>query len=42
MALISRLLQQRHAFYRGLLAVQVLALVGLRLLEQAPRLVSVL
>jgi hypothetical protein len=42
MAVISRLLQQRHAFYRGLLAVQVLALVGLRLLEQAPRLVSVL
>jgi hypothetical protein len=42
MAVISRLLQQRHAFYRGLLAVEVLALVGLRFLEQAPRLVSVL
>ena len=41
MAVISRLLQQRHAFYRGLLAVEVLALVGLRGLEQAPRLVSV-
>jgi hypothetical protein len=41
MALISSLLQQRHAFYRGLLAVEVLALVGLRGLEQAPRLVSV-
>ena len=40
MAVISRLLQQRHAFYRGLLAVEVLALVGLRGLEQAPRLVS--
>jgi hypothetical protein len=33
-------LQQRHASYRGLLAVEVLALVGLRGLEQAPRLVS--
>jgi hypothetical protein len=41
MAFISSLLQQRHAFYRGLLAVEVLALVGLRGLEQAPRLVSV-
>ena len=40
MAVISRLLQQRHAFYRGLLAVEVLALVGLRGLEEAPRLVS--
>ena len=40
MAVINRLLQQRHAFYRGLLAVEVLALVGLRGLEQAPRLVS--
>ena len=40
MAMISRLLQQRHAFYRGLLAVEVLALVGLRGLEEAPRLVS--
>ena len=40
MAVISRLLQQRHASYRGLLAVEVLALVGLRGLEQAPRLVS--
>ena len=40
MAVISRLLQQRHAFYRGLLAVEVLALVGLRGLVEAPRLVS--
>ena len=40
MAVISHLLQQRHASYRGLLAVEVLALVGLRGLEQAPRLVS--
>ena len=37
MAMISSLLQQRHAFYRGLLAVEV---VGLRGLEEAPRLVS--
>lgn len=41
MAVLSHLLQQRHAFYRGLLAVEVLALVGLRGLQQAPRLVSV-
>lgn len=41
MALINRILQQRHAYYRGLLAVEVLALLGLRWLEQAPRLVSV-
>ena len=40
MAVINRLLQQRHAFYRGLLVVEVLALVGLRGLEEAPRLVS--
>jgi hypothetical protein len=38
---LSRLLEQRHAFYRGLLAVEVMALVGLRGLQQAPRLVSV-
>lgn len=41
MAEISRLLYQRHALYRGLLAVEVLALVGLRALQGAPRLVSV-
>jgi hypothetical protein len=41
MAVLSLLLQQRHAFYRGLLAVEVLALIGLRGLQQAPRLVSV-
>lgn len=39
--LVSRLLQQRHALYRTLLAVEVMALVGLRGLQQAPRLVSV-
>jgi len=41
MGLISRLLQQRHALYRTILAVEVMALVGLRGLQQAPRLVSV-
>jgi hypothetical protein len=41
MDVLSRLLEQRHAFYRGLLAVEVMALVGLRGLQQAPRLVSV-
>lgn len=40
-AILSRLLQQRHAVYRTLLAVEVMALVGLRGLQQAPRLVSV-
>jgi hypothetical protein len=39
--LISRLLQQRHTLYRTMLAVEVIALVGLRGLQQAPRLVSV-
>ena len=41
MDLVSRLLQQRHALYRTILAVEVMALVGLRGLQQAPRLVSV-
>lgn len=41
MSIISHLLQQRHAFFRSLLAVEVVALVGLRGLQQAPRLVSV-
>jgi hypothetical protein len=41
MAVISRLLQQRHAYYRTLLAVEVVALVSLGSLQQAPRLVSV-
>lgn len=41
-AILSGLLQQRHAFYRTLLAVEVLALVGLRGLQQAPRLVSLI
>ncbi|MCP9940890.1 hypothetical protein KBY70_00525 [Cyanobium sp. ATX 6E8] len=42
MSIVSSLLQQRHALYRGLLAVEVVALVGLRGLQQAPRLVSVM
>lgn len=37
---LNRLLQQRHSLYRGLLAVEVIALVGLRGLQEAPRLVS--
>ena len=41
MAVVSRLLQQRHAYYRALLAVEVMALVSLRGLQNAPRLVSV-
>ncbi len=40
MAELSRLIQQRHTFYRCLLAVEVISLVGLRGLQQAPRLVS--
>lgn len=42
MALLSQLLQQRHAYYRALLAVEVVGLVGLRGLQNAPRLVSVM
>lgn len=41
MAVVSRLLQQRHADCRALLAVDVIALVSLRGLQNAPRLVSV-
>lgn len=41
MALISQLLEQRHAFYRSLLAVEVIALVALPGLRHTPRLVSV-
>jgi hypothetical protein len=40
MAELNRLLQQRHSLYRWLLAVEVIALVGLRGLQEAPRLVS--
>ncbi len=42
MAVLSRLLQQRHAYYRALLAVEVIVLVSLRGLQNAPRLVSVM
>jgi hypothetical protein len=40
MALISQLLRQRHALYRSLLAVEVIALVALPGLQHTPRLVS--
>lgn len=40
MAELNHLLQQRHSLYKGLLAVEVIALVGLRGLQEAPRLVS--
>ncbi|MCP9808233.1 hypothetical protein KBY58_02145 [Cyanobium sp. HWJ4-Hawea] len=40
MAVISQLLRERHAYYRTLLAVEVLALVSLRALQHAPRLVG--
>jgi len=41
MTVVSALLRQRHNFYRVLLIVEVLALIGLRPLQQAPQLVSV-
>ena len=41
MTVVSSLLRQRHNFYRVLLIVEVLALIGLRPLQQAPQLVSV-
>lgn len=40
MAVLGQLLQQRHAYYKALLAVEVIALAGLRGLQEAPRLVS--
>ncbi len=40
MTLVHSLLRQRHNYYRGLLIVEALALIFLRLLEQAPQLVS--
>jgi hypothetical protein len=42
MGVVTRLLEQRHAYYRGLLALEVLVLIGLRGLQAAPRLVSVI
>ena len=41
MALVSRLLQQRHRYYRALLGVEVIALVALSSLQAAPQLMSV-
>ena len=41
MTVVSALLRQRHNFYSVLLIVEVLALIGLRPLQQAPQLVSV-
>ena len=40
MTVLSALLQQRHNYYRALLIVEVLALIGLRALQDAPQLVS--
>jgi len=40
MTVLSALLQQRHNYYRSLLIVEVLALIGLRALQDAPQLVS--
>ena len=40
MTAVTALLQQRHNYYRALLIVEVLALIGLRPLQQAPQLVS--
>jgi hypothetical protein len=39
MGVVTRLLEQRHAYYRALLALEVLVLIGLRGLQAAPRLV---
>lgn len=41
MTVVRALLLQRHNYYRWLLIVEVMALITLRLLEQAPQLVSV-
>ncbi|MFM2172909.1 MAG: hypothetical protein RLZZ54_836 [Cyanobacteriota bacterium] len=40
MTVIHALLRQRHRYYRNLLIVEVIALIGLRALQQAPQLVS--
>lgn len=39
--LLHRLLHQRHNYYRALLLIEVLVLISLRPLQQAPRLVGV-
>ena len=40
MTVITALLKQRHIYYRNLLIVEVIALISLRALQQAPQLVS--
>lgn len=40
MTVLTALLKQRHTYYRNLLIVEVIALIGLRALQQAPQLVS--
>ena len=42
MALLNRLLQQRHNYYRALLVIEVLVLISLSSLQRAPRLVGVI
>ena len=42
MALLTRLLQQRHNYYRSLLLIEVLVLLSLSSLQQAPRLVGLI
>jgi hypothetical protein len=42
MALLNRLLQQRHNYYRSLLVIEVLVLISLSSLQRAPRLVGVI
>ncbi|MBM5819125.1 MAG: hypothetical protein FJ070_03405 [Cyanobacteria bacterium K_DeepCast_150m_m2_101] len=41
MSVVRMLLKQRHNFYRGLLIVEVVALAGLRAMQEVPQLVSV-
>jgi voltage-gated potassium channel len=41
MGVVQALLKQRHNYYRGLLIVEVIALAGLRALQEVPQLVSV-
>jgi FtsH-binding integral membrane protein len=41
MSVVQALLKQRHSYYRALLIVEVVALAGLRALQEVPQLVSV-
>jgi len=41
MSVVRMLLKQRHNYYRGLLIVEVVALAGLRAMQEVPQLVSV-